>query len=227
VGQKVHPYGFRLGYIRPWLSRWFDSKNTQAKLHEDLKIRDLVDKRLAHASVSRLEIERQTNTIKLKIHTARPGIVIGKKGVEAESLKAEIRRMASEPNTLVYLDVIEVRRPELEAKLVAESIAVQLERRVAFRRAMKKAVLTSLKFGAKGVRVQCAGRLGGAEMGRREWYRRGRVPLQTLRADVDYGTALARTTYGIIGVKCWLYRGDILPEQEEQAAAAANRNKRA
>ncbi len=223
MGQKVHPYGFRLGYIRPWLSRWFDSKNPQAKLHEDLDIRDLVDKRLAHASVSRLEIERQTNTIKLKIHTARPGIVIGKKGVEAEALKAEIRRMAADPSTQVYLDVIEVRRPELEAKLVAESIAVQLERRVAFRRAMKKAVLTSLKFGAKGVKVQCAGRLGGAEMGRREWYRRGRVPLQTLRADVDYGTALARTTYGIIGVKCWLYRGDILPEQQENNASGTRK----
>jgi small subunit ribosomal protein S3 len=226
VGQKVHPYGFRLGYIRPWLSRWFDPKNTQAKLHEDLNIRDLVDKRLAHASVARLEIERQTNTIKLKIHTARPGIVIGKKGVEAESLKAEIRRMAADPSTQVYLDVIEVRRPELEAKLVAESIAVQLERRVAFRRAMKKAVLTSLKFGAKGVRVQCAGRLGGAEMGRREWYRRGQVPLQTLRADVDYGTALARTTYGIIGVKCWLYRGDIVPGQEVKEDNTGGKRKR-
>ena len=212
MGQKVHPYGFRLGVIRPWLSRWFDERNMQRKLHEDLQIRDRIKKRLYHASVAAIEIERQTTMMKIKIHTARPGIVIGKKGSEAESLKQYVSAMTG---CKVTLDVIEVRRPELNAQLVAESIAVQIERRVSFRRAMKKSVSTALKFGAKGVRVQCSGRLGGAEMGRREWYRKGRVPLHTLRADVDYGVATAHTTYGSIGVKCWVYRGDILTEQTE------------
>lgn len=213
MGQKVHPYGFRLGYIRPWLSRWYDSKNLQRKLHEDLKIRDMIKSRLHHASISRIEIERQTSIMKIKIHTARPGIVIGKKGAEAEALKATVGAMTG---CKVTLDVVEVRRPELDAQLVAESIAVQIERRVSFRRAMKKAVLTALKFGAKGVRVQTSGRLGGSEMGRREWYRKGQVPLHTLRADVDYGFAEAKTTYGIIGVKCWVYRGDILGGEQTE-----------
>jgi len=212
LGQKVHPYGFRLGYIRDHLSRWYDKKNIQRKLMEDLQIRELVAKRLEHASVSTVVIQRNREKITLQIHTARPGLVIGKKGVEAESLKSIINAMTG---SKVHLEVKEIRRPELDAKLVAESIQVQIERRVAFRRAMKKAVLTSMKFGAKGIKVQCSGRLGGAEMGRREWYRKGRVPLQTLRADVDYGFALARTTYGVIGVKCWLYRGDIIPGQND------------
>ena len=212
MGQKVHPYGFRLGYIRDHLSRWYDKKNIQRKLMEDLQIRELVAKRLEHASVSTVVIQRNREKITLQIHTARPGLVIGKKGVEAESLKSIINAMTG---SKVHLEVKEIRRPELDAKLVAESIQVQIERRVAFRRAMKKAVLTSMKFGAKGIKVQCSGRLGGAEMGRREWYRKGRVPLQTLRADVDYGFALARTTYGVIGVKCWLYRGDIIPGQND------------
>ncbi len=214
MGQKVHPYGFRLGYIRPWLSRWFDEKNIKQKLDEDLKIRKLIEKRLSHASISTVEIERQTTIVKIRIHTARPGLVIGKKGVEAEGMKALVTALTG---CKVFLDVVEIRRPELDAKLVAEGIAVQIERRVSFRRAMKKSVLTSLKFGAQGVKVQCSGRLGGAEMGRREWYRKGRVPLHTLRADVDYGFALARTTYGVIGVKCWLYRGDILVAEQEEA----------
>ncbi|MBR57747.1 MAG: 30S ribosomal protein S3 [Myxococcales bacterium] len=221
MGQKVHPYGFRLGYIRPWLSRWFDEKNTQQKLHEDIKIRKLIEKRLSHASISTVEIERQTTIVKIRIHTARPGLVIGKKGVEAEGIKALVTALTG---CKVFLDVVEIRRPELDAKLVAEGIAVQIERRVAFRRAMKKSVLTSLKFGAKGVRVQCSGRLGGAEMGRREWYRKGRVPLHTLRADVDYGFALARTTYGVIGVKCWLYRGDILAQEQEEPQKTRQRS---
>ncbi len=215
MGQKVHPYGFRLGYIRPWLSRWFDEKNFQRKLLEDLKVRDLIKKRMYHASVANIEIERQASKMTIKIHTARPGIVIGKKGAEAEALKARVSAMTG---CKVTLDVVEVRRPELSAQLVAESIAVQIERRVSFRRAMKKAVTTALKLGAKGVRVQCAGRLGGADMGRREWYRRGRVPLHTLRADVDYGYAVSRTTYGVIGVKCWVYRGDILGENKQESS---------
>ena len=213
MGQKVHPYGFRLGYIRPWLSRWFDEKNFQRKLLEDLKVRDLIKKRMYHASVANIEIERQASKMTIKIHTARPGIVIGKKGAEAEALKARVSAMTG---CKVTLDVVEVRRPELSAQLVAESIAVQIERRVSFRRAMKKAVTTALKLGAKGVRVQCAGRLGGADMGRREWYRRGRVPLHTLRADVDYGYAVSKTTYGVIGVKCWVYRGEILGEGKQE-----------
>jgi small subunit ribosomal protein S3 len=216
VGQKVHPYGFRLGYIRPWLSRWFDEKNFQRKLLEDLKVRDLIKKRMYHASVANIEIERQASKMTIKIHTARPGIVIGKKGAEAEALKARVSAMTG---CKVTLDVVEVRRPELNAQLVAESIAVQIERRVSFRRAMKKAVTTALKLGAKGVRVQCAGRLGGADMGRREWYRRGRVPLHTLRADVDYGFAVSKTTYGVIGVKCWVYRGEILGEGKQETSS--------
>ena len=216
MGQKVHPYGFRLGYIRPWLSRWYDEKNFQRKLLEDIEVRELIKKRMYHASVASIEIERQASKMTIKIHTARPGIVIGKKGAEAEAIKARVSAMTG---CKVTLDVVEVRRPELSAQLVAESIAVQIERRVSFRRAMKKAVTTALKLGAKGVRVQCSGRLGGAEMGRREWYRKGRVPLHTLRADVDYGYAVSRTTYGVIGVKCWVYRGDILGENSQEISS--------
>jgi small subunit ribosomal protein S3 len=209
LGQKVNPISFRLGYIRTWDSRWFAKKDFSAFVYEDKKIRDFIKKKLYHAGISKLLIERAGDKLKVKIHTARPSIVIGKKGVEIEKLKQEIDKQINRP---VILDIHEVRKPELDAQLVAESVALQLERRVSFRRAMKKAVFTALRLGAKGVRIACAGRLGGAEMARREWYREGRVPLHTLRADIDYGFAEAKTTYGIIGVKVWMFKGEVFPE---------------
>jgi len=209
LGQKVNPISFRLGYIRTWDSRWFAKKDFAAFVYEDRKIRDFIKKKLYHAGISKLLIERATDKLKVKIHTARPSIVIGKKGAEIDKLKQEIEKQIKRP---VILDIHEVRKPELDAQLVAESVALQLERRVSFRRAMKKAVFTSLRLGAKGVRIACAGRLGGAEMARREWYREGRVPLHTLRADIDYGFAEAKTTYGIIGVKVWMFKGEVFPE---------------
>ncbi|MEW6327467.1 MAG: 30S ribosomal protein S3 [Thermodesulfobacteriota bacterium] len=209
MGQKVNPISLRLGYIRTWDSRWFAKRDFSSLLYEDKKIRDFIKKRLYHAGISKLLIERAADKLKVKIYTARPSIVIGKKGAEIEKLKQEIEKRISRP---VILDIHEVRKPELDAQLVAESVALQLERRVSFRRAMKKAVFTSLRLGAKGVRIACAGRLGGAEMARREWYREGRVPLHTLRADIDYGFAEARTTYGIIGVKVWMFKGEVFPE---------------
>ena len=209
MGQKVNPISFRLGYIRTWDSRWFAKKDFAAFVYEDRKIRDFIKKKLYHAGISKLLIERATDKLKVKIHTARPSIVIGKKGAEIDKLKQEIEKQIKRP---VILDIHEVRKPELDAQLVAESVALQLERRVSFRRAMKKAVFTSLRLGAKGVRIACAGRLGGAEMARREWYREGRVPLHTLRADIDYGFAEAKTTYGIIGVKVWMFKGEVFPE---------------
>ncbi|MEW5950067.1 MAG: 30S ribosomal protein S3 [Thermodesulfobacteriota bacterium] len=209
MGQKVNPISFRLGYIRTWDSRWFAKKDFSAFVYEDRKIRDFIKKKLYHAGISRLLIERAADKLKVKVHTARPSIVIGKKGAEIEKLKQEIEKQIKRP---VILDIHEVRKPELDAQLVAESVALQLERRVSFRRAMKKAVFTSLRLGAKGVRIACAGRLGGAEMARREWYREGRVPLHTLRADIDYGFAEAKTTYGIIGVKVWMFKGEVFPE---------------
>lgn len=209
MGQKVNPISFRLGYIRTWDSRWFAKKDFSAFVYEDKKIRDFIKKKLYHAGISKLLIERAGDKLKVKIHTARPSIVIGKKGVEIEKLKQEIDKQINRP---VILDIHEVRKPELDAQLVAESVALQLERRVSFRRAMKKAVFTALRLGAKGVRIACAGRLGGAEMARREWYREGRVPLHTLRADIDYGFAEAKTTYGIIGVKVWMFKGEVFPE---------------
>ncbi|MDI6790791.1 MAG: 30S ribosomal protein S3 [Thermodesulfobacteriota bacterium] len=209
MGQKVNPISFRLGYIRTWDSRWFAKKDFAAFVYEDRKIRDFIKKKLYHAGISKLLIERAGDKLKVKIHTARPSIVIGKKGAEIEKLKQEIEKQINRP---VILDIHEVRKPELDAQLVAESVALQLERRVSFRRAMKKAVFTSLRLGAKGVRIACAGRLGGAEMARREWYREGRVPLHTLRADIDYGFAEAKTTYGIIGVKVWMFKGEVFPE---------------
>ena len=208
MGQKVHPTGFRLGIIKTWDSKWFATKGYSKLVFEDRKIRDYIKERLFHAGISKVEIERAANKVKIRIHTARPGIVIGKKGAEIEVLRRDIERRFKRE---VLIDIQEVRRPELDATLVAENIALQLVRRVAFRRAMKRAVSSALKFGAKGVRVASAGRLGGAEMARREWYREGRVPLHTLRADIDYGTALARTTYGIIGVKVWIFKGEVLP----------------
>jgi small subunit ribosomal protein S3 len=208
LGQKVNPIGFRLGVIKTWDSKWY-SKNDYARLlHEDLKLRDFLKKRLFNSGVSKIEIERAANKAKINIHTARPGLIIGKKGSEVETLKKELAELT---DTEVFLNILEIRKPELDAQLVSENVALQLERRVAFRRAMKKSVTTALKFGAKGIRITCSGRLGGAEMSRTEWYREGRVPLHTLRADIDYGFAEAKTTYGIIGVKVLIYKGEVLP----------------
>ena len=207
MGQKVHPLGLRIGIIRTWDSRWFARKGYSKLVVEDAKIRSFLKKKLYHAGISRIEIERAADQAKIRIHTARPGIVIGKKGAEIEALK---RALAPLVRRQILIDIQEVRKPELDATLVAENVALQLTRRVAFRRAMKKAVGGALKFGAKGVRVACSGRLGGAEMARYEWYREGRVPLHTLRADIDYGTAVAKTTYGIIGVKVWIFKGEVL-----------------
>lgn len=197
-----------MGVIRTWDSRWFAAKDYSKLVVEDRKIRIYIKNRLYHAGIAKVEIERAANKVKVRIFTARPGIVIGKKGAEIESLRKELEKKFKRE---ILIDIQEVRRPELDATLVGENIALQLVRRVAFRRAMKRAVTSALKFGAKGVRVATSGRLGGAEMARREWYREGRVPLHTLRADIDYGTALAKTTYGIIGVKVWIFKGEVLP----------------
>ncbi|MDH3555030.1 MAG: 30S ribosomal protein S3 [Deltaproteobacteria bacterium] len=207
MGQKVHPIGLRLGIIRSWDSTWFAKKEYANLVYEDAEIRKFLKEKLYHAGISRIEIARAADRARIRIHTARPGIVIGKKGAEIEALKRQLEQIVKRE---VMIDIQEVRKPEMDATLVAENIALQLTRRVAFRRAMKKAVSSSLKFGAKGVRVACAGRLGGAEMARREWYREGRVPLHTLRADIDYGTAVAKTTYGVIGVKVWIFKGEVL-----------------
>jgi small subunit ribosomal protein S3 len=207
LGQKVNPIGFRLGVIKTWDSKWFAKADYAKLLHEDLKLRNFLKKRLYASGVSKIEIERAANKAKINIFTARPGLIIGKKGSEVETLKKDLAKLTS---TEIFLNIQEVRKPELDAQLIAENVAMQLERRIAFRRAMKKSVQSSLKFGAKGIRITCSGRLGGAEMSRTEWYREGRVPLHTLRADIDYGFAEAKTTYGIIGVKVLVYKGDIL-----------------
>ncbi|MGE5190751.1 MAG: 30S ribosomal protein S3 [Gemmatimonadota bacterium] len=208
MGQKVHPYGLRLGIIKDWRSRWYAEKDYAGNLQEDLRIRAYVKQRLVHAGVSAVEIERKSNRVHVVIHTARPGIVIGKKGAEIENLKKDLKSFTSKD---IAITIQEIRRPETDAQLTAENVAMQLERRVAFRRAMKKTVLSSMKLGAKGIKIHVAGRLGGAEMARSEWYREGRVPLHTLRADIEYGFAEARTTYGKIGVKVWIYKGEVLP----------------
>jgi len=213
MGQKVHPYGFRVGVTKPWLSKWYAKRNYAEFLHEDIKFRREVKKKLYSTGVSKVEIERAARKVKVIIHTARPGLVIGKKGAGIDALRAEL---AKKSNCEVFLDIQEVRKAEIDAQLVAENIAMQLERRVAFRRAMKKAVQSAQKFGAKGIKVMVAGRLGGAEIARTEWYREGRVPLQTLRADIDYATAEANTTYGLIGVKVWIFKGEILGPVETQ-----------
>ena len=205
MGQKVHPLGFRLGISRTWDSRWYSEREYGDFLIEDHKLRNFIRKRLAQASVSTIEIERAAGKIRLVVHTARPGIVIGPKGSEIEKLRREILKMTSKE---VIVDIKEIRKPEIDARLVAENVAQQLTRRVAFRRAMKKSVSSALKSGAQGIRIATAGRLGGAEMARREWYREGRVPLHTLRADIDYGFAKASTTYGVIGVKVWIFKGE-------------------
>lgn len=207
MGQKVHPYGLRLGIIKPWLSKWYQEKSYAKWLHEDIAIRRLIKKKVGHASISEIEIERAANKCRVIIRSSRPGIIIGKRGAGVENLRKEVQRITVNQ---VFIEIQEVRKAETNAQLVAENIATQLERRVAFRRAMKKALGTAMKFGAKGVRIECGGRLGGAEMSRREKYRAGRVPLHTLRADIDYGFAVARTTYGVIGVKTWIFKGEVL-----------------
>ncbi len=206
MGQKVHPIGFRLGIYRNWDSRWYGEKDYSSFVHEDLKIRRYIKDRLYHAGISRIEIERTASNVKVIIKTARPGIVIGKRGSEVDLMKKQLSAMTGKN---VDLEIVEVRKPDLEAQLIAENVALQLERRVSFRRAMKKAVTASRRMGAKGIKIMCSGRLGGAEIARSEWYREGRVPLHTLKADIDYGQAVSKTTYGIIGVKVLVYRGDI------------------
>jgi small subunit ribosomal protein S3 len=209
VGQKVHPVGFRLGITKTWESNWFARRGYGEQLHEDIRIRDFIKTKLFHAGISRIEIERAAKRVKINIQTARPGIIIGRKGTEVDKLKAELEGMTKKQ---IFVNIIEIRRAELDAQLVAENVALQLERRIAFRRAMKKAVTSAMRLGAKGIRITCSGRLGGAEMARTEWYREGRVPLHTLRADIDYGAATSRTTYGAIGVKVWLFKGEIMPQ---------------
>lgn len=218
MGHKTHPKGFRVGVIENWDSRWFATRDYAELLHEDLRVRRFLKKRLYHAGVAKVEIERAAGKAKVNIHTARPGIVIGKKGAEIDKLKSELTKLMKRE---AYINIIEVRRPDIDAQLVAENVALQLERRVAFRRAMKEAVARAMRMGAQGVRVQSSGRLGGAEIARREWYREGRVPLHTLRADISYGFAEAKTTYGVIGIKAWVMRGDVLTREEEQRQAVA------
>jgi small subunit ribosomal protein S3 len=212
LGQKVNPIGLRLNIVRSWESTWYADRDYAKYLLEDQKIRKYLKKRLYHAGISKINIARTGEKLKLKLHTARPGIVIGKKGTEIEALKSDLDKLT---NRQCVVDIQEVRRPEADAQLVAENVALQLERRIAFRRAMKKAVNIALKFGAKGIKIACSGRLGGAEMARREWTREGRVPLHTLRADIDYGFAEASTTYGIIGVKVWIFKGEVLADSEQ------------
>lgn len=207
MGQKTHPTGFRLGISKPWKSTWFAKGLYATQIHEDKKIRDFLKEKLHHTGVSKIEISRAAGSVEVNIHTSRPGLVIGKKGAGIDSLREELRKFTREDPTV---NIREVRKAEIDAQLVAENVASQLERRVAFRRAMKKAVQQALKLGAEGIKIQCAGRLAGAEIARREWYREGRVPLHTLRADIDYGYAIARTTYGTIGVKTWVYKGEII-----------------
>ena len=216
MGQKVHPYGFRLGTLYGWQSNWFAERHYREQLHEDLRIRSYIKKKLFHAGISKVVIDRTGEKIVVNIHTARPGILIGKRGAEVETLRGELSSLSA--NKEIFINIREIRKAELDAQLVAEAVSLQLERRVAFRRAMKKAVTSTMKFGADGIRIQCAGRLGGSEMGRREWYREGRVPLHTLRAEIDFGMAEAKTTYGIIGVKCWIFKGDVTDKDLRRGA---------
>ena len=221
MGQKVHPTGIRLGIIKDWTSKWYADKRDYAEsLNTDLYVREFLRRKLSNASVSRIQIDRPARNARIVIHTARPGMVIGKKGEDIEALGKEVSGMMGIP---VHLAIEEIRKPELDATLVAESVAQQLERRIMFRRAMKRAVANSMRLGAQGIRINVAGRLNGAEIARSEWYREGRVPLHTLRADIDYGFAEARTTYGVLGVKVWIFKGEILPRGEEPEEAAAER----
>ncbi len=210
MGQKTNPIGNRVGIIRTWESRWFLKKGYSGQLIEDLNIRKIIKDKLSHAGVSKVEIEMPGQKLKVIIYTARPGIIIGKKGAEVEKLKKEIEKITGKQASI---DIKEIRKPEVNAQLVSENVALQLEKRVAFRRALKRAVSSAMRFGALGIKVQCSGRLAGAEIARSEWYREGRVPLNTFRADIDYGFAEAKTTYGKIGVKIWIYHGDVLPGQ--------------
>jgi small subunit ribosomal protein S3 len=227
VGQKVHPYGFRLGVNKTWVSNWCVRRGFPNLLLEDIKLREYVKKTLKHAGISSVGVERSANRVRINIHTARPGIIIGKKGTEVDRLKEELQKMIT--GKQISLNIKEVRRAELDANLVAQNVALQLENRISFRRAMKKTVLASLRFGAQGIKIRVSGRLGGAEIARSEWYREGRVPLHTLRADIDYGTARANTTFGVIGVKTWIYRGDIIPGAqvlEEEVSDGSDKRKR-
>jgi len=218
VGQKTHPFGFRLGYNKTWRSRWFADREYADLLHEDIELRRELKKRLRSAGVSVIEIERAANKLVIRIDTARPGIIIGRKGAEIDKLKTEVQNRTKRE---VHIEIQEVHRPELNAQLVAENIALQLEKRTAFRRAMRKSVDSALRFGCKGIKVRVAGRLNGAEIARKEWYLQGRLPLQTLRADIDFGFAQAYTTYGVIGVKCWIYQGENVPRRSEEARTSA------
>jgi small subunit ribosomal protein S3 len=221
MGQKVHPTGIRLGITKDWTSKWYaDSKDFGNFLHNDLKVREYLQKKLAQASISRIQIERPARNARITIHTARPGLIIGKKGEDIERLRREVSDMMGIP---VHINIEEVRKPELDATLVAQGIAQQLEKRIMFRRAMKRAVTNSMRLGAQGVKINVAGRLNGAEIARTEWYREGRVPLHTLRADIDYGFAEANTTYGVIGVKVWIFKGEVFERGEASAAAEAEK----
>jgi small subunit ribosomal protein S3 len=221
MGQKVHPTGFRLGIVTDWNSKWFaETKDYANYLNNDLEIRDYLKKKLRHASVSKIQIERPAKNARITIHTARPGIVIGKKGEDIEKLRTEVSRMMGIP---VHLNIEEIRKPELDAQLVAESVAQQLEKRIMFRRAMKRAVTNAMRLGAQGVRINVSGRLNGAEIARGEWYREGRVPLHTLRANIDYGFTEASTTYGIIGVKVWIFKGEVFDSGVEEEAASSKK----
>src|SRR5437762_14001391 len=213
MGQKTHPYGFRLGYNKPWKSRWFAGRDYAELLHEDVKLRKELKEKLKSAGISSIDIERAANKLVVRIYTARPGIIIGRKGAEIDKLKQEVQKRTKRE---VHIDIQEVHRPELNAQLVAESVALLLEKHVAFRRAMRKAVDSALRFGCKGIKVRCGGRLNGAEIARSEWYLQGRLPLHTLRADIDYGLAEAHTTYGVIGVKFWIHNGEILAQKHRR-----------
>lgn len=208
MGQKVNPIGLRLGIVKDWNSRWFAQKDYKTNLHNDLKIREYLKENFYHSGISRIEIERAAGKASVNIYTARPGIIIGRKGAEIENIRKALVKLTGSD---IAINIKEVRKPEANAQLIAENVATQLERRVSFRRAMKKSVFTAMRLGVEGIKISCSGRLGGAEMARREWYREGRVPLHTLRADIDYGTAVSKTTYGIIGVKVWVFNGEILP----------------
>jgi len=221
MGQKTHPYGFRLGVIKPWKSKWYEDKNYADWLHEDLKLKRFIGSKYSHAGIADIEIERAGGNVKVVIYTSRPGIIIGKRGSGVEQLQRDLQRRTQ--STMMSPDIQEVRKAETNAQLVAENIATQLERRVAFRRAMKKAVSTAMKFGVKGIRVESAGRLGGAEIARREWYREGRVPLHTLRADIDYGTCVAKTQAGTVGIKCWIFKGEVTPDRTQPLGARPKR----
>src|SRR6476619_6831290 len=218
MGHKVHPYGFRIGVIKPWLAKWYADRDYATLLQEDMRIRQLVAKQLSNASVSQVEIERGINHVTVTVHTAKPGIVIGKGGANVEALRGQIGKLTSRK---VKLEIKEIRQPELDAVLVAANIAQQLSRRIAFRKAIKQAIQRTMKAGAKGVKISVSGRLGGSEMARREWDKEGRIPLNTLRADISYGQVHAHTTYGRIGVKVWIYRGDVIPERQAPPEAIA------